>query len=62
VVPIAGEVNIFELQEKAIVSILRTAEEQIAREEAPRILNPIQQTIATLLITKVPQSSRSQPE
>ena len=57
VVPIAGEVNIFELQEKAIASILRSSEEQIAREEAPRILNPIQQTIATLL-----QRYRNHPE
>lgn len=49
VVPVAGEVNIFELQEQVIAAILRTAAEQVAREEAPRLLDPIQQTVATVL-------------
>jgi hypothetical protein len=49
VVPLSGEVNIFELQERVISSILRTSAEQAAREEAPRLLDPIQQTIGLIL-------------
>lgn len=49
VVPTDGEVNIFQLQEKVIASIVQSSIEQVAVEEAPRLLDPIQQTIATTL-------------
>lgn len=49
VVPFDGEVNIFALQEKVIASIVQSSIEQVAIEEAPRLLDPIQQTIATIL-------------
>jgi len=49
VVPFDGEVNIFALQEKVIASIVQASIEQVAVEEAPRLLDPIQQTIATVL-------------
>jgi len=49
VVPAPGEVDIFALQEKVIASIVQSAQEQVAREEAPRLLDPIQQTVATVL-------------
>ena len=49
VVPFDGEVNIFALQEKVIASIVQSSIEQAAIEEAPKLLDPIQQTIATVL-------------
>ncbi len=49
VVPVDGEVNIFALQEKVIQSIVQSSVEQVAIEEAPKQLDPIQQTIATVL-------------
>jgi superfamily II DNA or RNA helicase len=49
VVPLPDEVNIFEIQERVIASILRTSAEQAAREEAPKLLDPIQQTVALIL-------------
>jgi superfamily II DNA or RNA helicase len=49
VVPTDFEVDIFALQEKVIASIVQSAVEQVAVEEAPKILDPIQQTIATTL-------------
>ncbi|GHO76460.1 hypothetical protein KSD_42310 [Ktedonobacter sp. SOSP1-85] len=49
IAPVRGEVNIFELQEKVIASILQSSAEQVAREEAPRVLDPIQQTVASVL-------------
>jgi superfamily II DNA or RNA helicase len=49
VVPFETEVDIFALQEKVIASILQSSEEQVAVEEAPKLLDPIQQTIATTL-------------
>jgi superfamily II DNA or RNA helicase len=49
VVPVEGEVDIFALQEKVIDSIVQSSVEQVAVEEAPRQLDPIQQTIATVL-------------
>jgi superfamily II DNA or RNA helicase/HKD family nuclease len=49
VVPPEGEVDIFALQEQVIESILQSSVEQVAVEEAPKILDPIQQTIATAL-------------
>ncbi|GCE06634.1 C-terminal helicase domain-containing protein [Dictyobacter aurantiacus] len=48
-VPGSDEVNIFELQEKVIDSILQASLEQVAVEEAPKILDPIQQSIVTAL-------------
>jgi hypothetical protein len=49
VVPVTNEVNIFELREKVIGSILRFSAEQAALKVAPKLLDPIQQTLATLL-------------
>lgn len=48
-VPVDGEVDIFALQEKVIASIVQSSVEQVAVEEAPKLLDPIQQTIATTL-------------
>ena len=48
-VPVDGEVDIFALQEKVITSIVQSSIEQVAVEEAPKQLDPIQQTIATTL-------------
>ena len=44
-----GEVDIFALQEQVISSIVQSSVEQVAVEEAPKLLDPIQQTIATTL-------------
>src|SRR5207247_8129992 len=49
IVPAEGEVDIFALQEKVIASIVQSSAEQVAVEEAPKLLDPIQQTIATTL-------------
>ena len=49
IVPVDGEVDIFALQEKVIASIVQSSVEQVAVEEAPKQLDPIQQTIATIL-------------
>jgi superfamily II DNA or RNA helicase len=49
VVPTHSEVDIFALQEQVIASIVQSSTEQIAVEEAPKLLDPIQQTIATTL-------------
>ncbi len=49
VVPMDGEVDIFALQEQVIASIVQSSVEQVAVEEAPKLLDPIQQTIATTL-------------
>ena len=62
IVPYHGEVDIFDLQEKVIATILRSAAEQIAREEAPRRLDPIQQTIATILRTYLNQPGVSRAD
>ncbi|MEO8972941.1 MAG: helicase, partial [Ktedonobacteraceae bacterium] len=48
-VPSTGEVDIFSLQEQVIASIVQSSIEQVAIEEAPKLLDPIQQTIATIL-------------
>src|SRR5216684_3844559 len=48
-VPVDREVDIFALQEKVIASIVQSSAEQVAVEEAPKLLDPIQQTIATTL-------------
>jgi superfamily II DNA or RNA helicase len=49
IVPMDGEVDIFDLQEQVINSILQSSVEQTAVEEAPKLLDPIQQTIAITL-------------
>jgi hypothetical protein len=45
VVPLDGSVDIFALQEKVIASILQASIEQRAIAEAPKLLDPIQQTV-----------------
>ncbi len=52
-VPGSDEVNIFELQEKVIDSILKDSLEQVAVEEAPKILDPIQQSIVAALRSNI---------
>ena len=47
--PFEKEVDIFALQEKVIASIVQSSAEQVAVEEAPKLLDPIQQTVATTL-------------
>lgn len=49
VVPAAGEVDVFALQEKVIASIIQSSVEQVAVEEARKLLDPIQQTVITTL-------------
>ena len=49
VVPFESEIDIFALQEKVIASIVQSSAEQVAVEEAPKLLDPIQQTVATTL-------------
>jgi SNF2 family DNA or RNA helicase len=41
--------RVFELQERAVESILQSAEQQVAMQAAPKVLDPVQQTIATIL-------------
>ena len=49
VVPPDGTVDIFALQEKVIASILQASVEQLAVAEAPKLLDPIQQTVSTII-------------
>lgn len=44
-----GEVDIFDLQERAIAHILQSVQAQQAMEAAPKRLNPVQQSLATVL-------------
>lgn len=53
IVPIEGSIDIFTLQEKVIESIVRSAATQVAVAEAPKLLDPIQQTISTMLRTAI---------
>jgi len=46
---VVGDADVFAIQEKVVEHILARAQEQRAIEEAPTLLDPIQQTIATLL-------------
>ncbi len=62
VVPSPGEVDIFALQEKVIESILQASVEQVAVEEAPPVLDPIQQTIATTLRSYINNPAVSRKE
>ncbi len=62
VVPTEGAVDIFALQEKAIASILQASLEQVAIAAAPKVLDPIQQTIATVLRSYIHHPSVSRQE
>ncbi|MDQ6662177.1 MAG: DEAD/DEAH box helicase, partial [Chloroflexota bacterium] len=62
VVPIDKEVDIFALQERVIASIVQSSVEQVAVEEAPKLLDPIQQTIATLLRSYINSPAVSRKE
>ena len=44
-----GEVGLFALQEKVIHSIVQSSVKQVAVEEAPKQLDPIRQTVPTVL-------------
>ena len=46
---VVGDVDVFAIQENVIDHILAQAQEQRAIEEAPKLLDPIQQTVATVL-------------
>ncbi|MBV8055287.1 MAG: hypothetical protein JO071_08625 [Deltaproteobacteria bacterium] len=41
--------TVFDLQEKVVTNILSSIEEQKARESVPRVLDPVQQTVATAI-------------
>lgn len=41
--------KVFEIQERAIESIIRTSEQQLAAQVAPKTLDPIQQTVGTII-------------
>lgn len=46
---VLGDYDVFAIQEKVIDDILRTYQEQQALEEAPKTLDPLQQTVATTI-------------
>ena len=46
---VVGDYNVFEVQEKIIEDILRSYQEQQAMEEAPKTVDPLQQTVATTI-------------
>ena len=46
---IVGDIDVFAIQERVIEHILAQAQEQRATTEAPRVLDPIQQTVTTVL-------------
>ncbi len=48
-VPDEHEINIFELQERVIASIILSSAEQSALDDVPKILEPIQETVAIAL-------------
>jgi superfamily II DNA or RNA helicase len=49
--------SVFEFQERAIESILRSAEQQVAAQAAPKALDAVQQTVAAIL-----QQSLNRPD
>ena len=49
VLPLPSEVDIFAWQEKVIASILQSAAQQAASIEAPKILDPVQQQLTSIL-------------
>lgn len=46
---VVGDVDVFDIQEKVIEEILHSVQERQAVEAAPKILDPLQQTVITLL-------------
>ncbi len=46
---IIGTADVFAIQDRVIEDVLRSSREQQASDAAPKILDPIQQTVATLL-------------
>ncbi|MDP2950135.1 MAG: helicase-related protein [Chloroflexota bacterium] len=46
---VVGDADVFAIQEKVIEDILRSVQEQQAVEAAPKVLDPLQQTVITLL-------------
>jgi Helicase conserved C-terminal domain len=46
---VTGDYDVFDIQEKMIESILRGYQEQQALEEAPKTVDPLQQTVATTI-------------
>jgi hypothetical protein len=46
---VVGEADVFKIQEKVIDHILSQVTEKVAVEEAPKILDPLQQTVATTI-------------
>jgi len=46
---VTGDADVFAVQEKVIEDILNSVQEQRAIEAAPRLLDPLQQTVITLL-------------
>jgi hypothetical protein len=59
---VIGDYDVFGIQEKIIADILESHEQQQAVQVAPRVVDPIQQTLATLLQTLLnhPQVSRKE--
>ena len=54
---VIGDCNVFSIQEKVVNDILRSVREQQAMEAAPRTLDPLQQTLITLLRSYLNSSS-----
>jgi hypothetical protein len=46
---VIGDYNVFDIQEKIVDHILKTHHEKVALESVPKVIDPIQQTIATLI-------------
>ena len=46
---VIGDYNVFEMQEKIIDHILETHLEKVALEAVPKVIDPIQQTLATVI-------------
>jgi hypothetical protein len=46
---VIGDYDVFDVQEKVIEDILRSHQEQEALEEAPKTIDPLQQTVATTI-------------
>lgn len=59
---VVGDANVFEIQEKVIEHILARAREQLAVQEAPAILDPAQQAVATLLRSYLNHPDVDRPE
>ncbi len=46
---VIGDYDVFEIQEKIIEHILKTYHEKVALESVPKVIDPIQQTLATTI-------------